>query len=321
MSYCTQCGKLLAEDANFCPSCGSPVNKADDEKVSLDVNISAQVTLKGKIEESTTVEVYFTHLGKTIAVRVPNSIQIGQSLRLRGLGHTDADGRKGDAYVRIVQIDYDNTTQSNDHPHRKTSYEGEVRKCPQCGETISAFVPVCPSCGHEFRGSSATSVVHDLAVKLGSTDDPRKKDELIRTFYIPNTREDIHEFFILALSHIKTGGVNTNAWMIKLEQAYQKAELTFRDTLEFERLKPMYAKARKLNERNSRFSLMARTAKLFKSGYAWAILSAILGLIFLLIYTITDVEMVGTLGMGGFAVGGWIAMMTKDHNDDKKNGT
>lgn len=321
MAYCAKCGKRLNDDANFCASCGSPVGVAEDVTVSLDVNISVQVTLKGKLEESTTVDIYFTHIGKTMEVQVPNSIQIGQSLRLRGLGHVAADGRKGDAYVRVVQIDYDNTDQGNENDRRKTSYEGEVRKCPQCRETINAFVPVCPSCGHEFRGSSATSVVHELAVKLEKTDDFRKRDELIKNFYIPNTREDILEFFILALSNIKIGGMNTNAWMVKVEQAYQKAELTFADTYEFERLKPMYEKARKMNDRNSTFSLLVRVAKLFKSGYAWAILSAMLGFLFLLIYTITDVEMMGTLGLGGFTVGGWIGMMTMQHNEDKKKGT
>ena len=184
-----------------------------------------------------------------MAVRVPNNIQIGQSLRLRGLGHTAEDGRKGDAYVRIVQIDYDNTNQGNENPRRKTSYEGEVRKCPQCRETINAFVPVCPSCGHEFRGSSATSIVHQLAVKLEKTNDSRKRDELIRDFYIPNTREDILEFFILALSNIKTGGMNTNAWMVKLEQAYQKAKLSFGNTPEFQHLTELYCKAQKCKKR------------------------------------------------------------------------
>lgn len=321
MSYCTKCGKLLNENANFCANCGSPVVVAENAAVSLDVTISAQVTLKGKLEESTAVDIYFTHIGKTMSVRVPNNIQIGQSLRLRGLGHTAEDGRKGDAYVRIVQIDYDNTNQGNENPRRKTSYEGEVRKCPQCRETINAFVPVCPSCGHEFRGSSATSVVHQLAVKLEKTNDSQKRDELIRDFHIPNTREDILEFFILALSNIKTGGMNTNAWMVKLEQAYQKAELTFSDTYEFERLKPMYEKARKMNGRNSTVSILARVAKLFRSGYAWAILSAMFGLVFLLIYAITDEEMIGTLGLGGFAVGMWIGLMTMQHKEDKKNGT
>ena len=51
MSYCTKCGKLLNENANFCANCGSPVVVAENAAVSLDVTISAQVTLKGKLEE------------------------------------------------------------------------------------------------------------------------------------------------------------------------------------------------------------------------------------------------------------------------------
>lgn len=155
---------------------------------------------------------------------------------------------------------------------RKTVYDGEIHKCPNCGESIGAYDTICQSCGYEIRGRKTTSVVHELALKLENTSDPQKKDELIRTFYIPNTREDIHEFFMLALSQVKIGGMNTDAWMVKLEQAYQKAELSFRDTPEFERLKPMYEKAVLLNKKNSALGFIKDTKKYFKSGYAWALL-------------------------------------------------
>lgn len=172
---------------------------------------------------------------------------------------------------------------------RKTVYDGEIHKCPNCGEIIDAYDMSCKSCGYEIRGREITSVVHELSLKLENTPDFHKKDELIRTFYIPNTREDIHEFFILALSHIKIGGTNTDAWMVKLEQAYQKAELLFCDTPEFERLKPMYENAQLLNKKNSTLGFIKNTKEYFKSGYAWALLFFVIGSLFSLLPGLGDI--------------------------------
>lgn len=39
-------------------------------------------------------------------------------------------------------------TDVNEHTNstrRKSMYEGEIHKCPQCGEIIDAFVTVCPA--------------------------------------------------------------------------------------------------------------------------------------------------------------------------------
>ena len=70
---------------------------------------------------------------------------------------------------------------------RKTAYDGEIHKCPNCGDTIDAYETVCEACGYEIRGRKAVSVVHELALKLENTDSVKKKEELIRNFYIPNT--------------------------------------------------------------------------------------------------------------------------------------
>ena len=117
MAFCTQCGHRLADGSKFCNECGSPIGQSQGtDEISLNVEISIRVVLKGEPGGNTEVKVYLPHLGKTVAVKVPNNISIGQSLRLRGQGHTSPDGEKGDAYIRVVQIDYDNT-----------SYE---KKCP-----------------------------------------------------------------------------------------------------------------------------------------------------------------------------------------------
>ena len=207
---------------------------------------------------------------------------------------------------------------NNSSPQRKTVYEGELHKCPNCGQSIAAYDTVCRSCGHEIRGRQITSVVHELTCKLENTNDPAKKDELIRTFYIPNTKEDIYEFFILALSHIKIGGMNTNSWMIKLEQAYQKAELSFSESLDFDRLKVLYESAQKMNKKNSALSILKGSGRLFKSGFIWALLFCLIGFPFLLYGISTGNEGIGLVGGGGFIVAAYIALFTFISRDDKK---
>lgn len=170
-----------------------------------------------------------------------------------------------------------------DYTKRNSVYDGEIHKCPVCGEMIAAYDTVCKACGYEIRGRTSTSVVHELSLKLENALDAQKKDELIRTFYIPNTREDIHEFFMLAMSQVKIGGMNTDAWMVKLEQAYQKAELSFPGTPDFEHLKILYEDAHKLLKKKAVHKFIQGNGKYFRSGFVWAIILFGIGSLFALI--------------------------------------
>lgn len=116
---------------------------------------------------------------------------------------------------------------------------GKTVKCPQCGELIDAFVAKCPACGYEIRGSQTLSRVRELEDALEGVESSKKRSELIRNFYIPNTKEDIYEFVILAASNLKAGGSDDSAWSAKLEQAIQKAELVFGNGPELDRIKRM----------------------------------------------------------------------------------
>ena len=113
-------------------------------------------------------------------------------------------------------------TGTTNNTQRKTVYEGEIHKCPNCGETIDSFTPKCPSCGFEFRGVKPVSSVQELSIRLANIDQQRRfnnrrksvfnsrepdeidkqKIDLISTFPIPNTKEDLYEFIILAASNI-----------------------------------------------------------------------------------------------------------------------
>lgn len=160
---------------------------------------------------------------------------------------------------------------------RKTVYDGELHKCPNCGERLDSFVTACPACGYELRGSKATSVVNELAQKLERTESVEQKIDLIRNFYIPNTKEDIYEFFILATSNMSTGGYGVEAWYSKLEQAYQKAKLSFGNTPEFQYLSQLYSKAKK----QQKAQLFTRSIK--KSKFLQCLLLGALGAVLMII--------------------------------------
>ena len=125
---------------------------------------------------------------------------------------------------------------------RKTVYDGELHKCPNCGEVLGAFVSVCPSCGYELRGTQNTSAIKDFSSKIEQATSDEHKVTLIRNFPISNTKEDIFEFMILASSGI-TGEYNEavfNAWLAKFEQCYQKAKFAFGNDSDFLKIKSLY---------------------------------------------------------------------------------
>lgn len=129
---------------------------------------------------------------------------------------------------------------------RKTVYDGELHKCPNCGELLKSFTTVCPTCAYELRSLHTNSPVEALAKKVEMASSLDDKIELIANFYIPNTKEDIYDFFILAVSNLEDKWYDTDdAWRAKLEQAYHKAKLSFGNTPEFEYLEKLYNRTRK----------------------------------------------------------------------------
>lgn len=162
----------------------------------------------------------------------------------------------------------------NDYTKRQQEFTGKLYKCPRCGEVLDSFVRNCPACGLELRGAKAASAVREFALKLEAIESRReyerpgifsvllnidripKADEqkinLIQNFSVPNTKEDMLEFMILATSNINLRAydiMNSNttksekalndAWLSKIKQVYEKAKLSYgteRDFLEIQNL-------------------------------------------------------------------------------------
>lgn len=138
---------------------------------------------------------------------------------------------------------------------RKTVYEGEIHKCPNCGDILDAYEPVCETCGWERRGTKASAAVKEFEEKFLSAETSEKKIDLIKTFAVPNTQEDIQEFMILAIANIGTYTTGetqlANAWIAKYEQVYQKAEL-------------LWGKTHKLQDMQVKFLTAAKRIKKVK---------------------------------------------------------
>lgn len=157
---------------------------------------------------------------------------------------------------------------------RKSYFDGELHKCPQCGETLNSFVTQCPSCGYEIRGSKGISVVKELANRINQVKTLEEKNELISNFYIPNTKEDIIDFFILATSNIDSGSPCLEAWYSKLDQTYQKAKLLLVNSAEFKDMEEMYNKTKHKQKSKTFILLLSKSPslRLFLMGALGAIL-------------------------------------------------
>lgn len=182
--------------------------------------------------------------------------------------------------------------------------EGKVFKCPQCGETLPFDALKCPSCGYEIRGRSVVASVQTFFDKLNSVDDEEKKIELIKTYPIPNNREDILEFMYLATANFDAKYYATNknkdsvasAWHSKIEQCYQKGKSMLTSQSDLARLSDLYNKS---NSQTS--SIIKRRVALLIGG----IVLAVIGFILVTLYgeSNTGIGAAGIVLLGGGIVG------------------
>ena len=147
---------------------------------------------------------------------------------------------------------------AEENARRKTVYEGELHKCPSCGKVLGAFITTCPVCGYEIRNANASNALKEFSEKLSAISSNNQKISLIQSFPIPNTKEDIYDFLILAVGNLNAltqgGSIQSKeaakeqmdiaaAWYGKLYQCHQKAALLFKDDVEFERVQDLYIEA------------------------------------------------------------------------------
>ena len=119
---------------------------------------------------------------------------------------------------------------NNEEDKRKIEFEGTIYKCPNCGEVLNSFEAYCPACGYEIRNRKRIGAVEELTRKLEELESKRdpevelklkemrawhgaslvglspvdeQKISLIKNFPVPNTKEDLYEFLIMAKANMK----------------------------------------------------------------------------------------------------------------------
>lgn len=132
--------------------------------------------------------------------------------------------------------------QEENQGQRKIIFEGTVHKCPNCGEVLNSLKSSCPTCGCEIRGGKGPESVKAFAQSLHIAETEEQKVQLIRSFWIPNTKEDIFEFLIMASSGLgeEPQGVVADVWRIKIEECYQKATVLLGNDPDFAEIQRIY---------------------------------------------------------------------------------
>lgn len=185
-------------------------------------------------------------------------------------------------------------------------------QCPSCGNFLKSYELFCPACGRELRDIEAINSVKRLEQMLIQIENERQPDapnhsvwegdkptaqiniadqrkaSCIQAFPIPNSKEDIIEFMVLAASNIHPWTIvlnnNTNgkdhgillvaqAWYAKFEQAYQKARLSLSNDSQFSIIEDIYTKKTK----------EIRSKRLIR---VWIVIGCIIALILLIVIPI-----------------------------------
>ena len=219
-AFCSNCGAKLDANAKFCYNCGAAVSK------------QSQAT-----PQMTTAGTYTSRFQEFVGriIKCPNC---GQPINNTDVvcpacGHQVTDRAASSSVQRLVS--------------ELMAIENSRRQKNALDDLVQSFTGT---------GSEETEI-------------SSKKVTLIKNFPIPNTIEEILEFIILAAGNIDVGlskvslgnkfgrsgndfkanerGIS-DAWVGKLQQAYQKAELMFPDMPIFKKIQEIYtSKMRELN--------------------------------------------------------------------------
>lgn len=205
MKVCSKCGARIYVDRQNCTICGAPLIEATQQNQQEQQN---------------------------------QQIQHNQQ---------ELQNQQNQQTLQNLQFQSNQQNRQEQQNQRRTVYDGDIHKCPSCGEVLNSFVAMCPVCGYEVRGARTSNFVSEFSLKLSQMSSDEEKSNLIRNFPIPNSKEDIHELLILASTNIG-GSLALNvseAWVVKVDQCYQKATLILGNDYVLTNIKQIYDECHK----------------------------------------------------------------------------
>lgn len=270
MPFCSNCGVKLNDGAKFCSECGtatlvSGASRTDNMHVQSINNVedsNQKKSLLGDISGGIVSSI------KSIADSAKQVVANSQTVSDTNLASqipivTSNNSKRQQEYAGIILK----------CPNCGANITQTTAICADCGHHITGQAGV--NSVHIF--SEKLMVIEGTRNKpgfgtvFGYTIDPadQKKLSLIRSFPIPNSVVDIFEFMVLAVANIDVGlskrtimnryqnsvkfesnltmpRTISDAWVSKMQQAYQKAQMSFPNDPTFLNIKQIYLD--KMNE-------------------------------------------------------------------------
>jgi hypothetical protein len=116
--------------------------------------------------------------------------------------------------------------------------EGDLKKCPSCGAPTQSFKTNCPECGHEFRNVPVNKTIKELLEELKKNENSSfinnseyqiARAEIIRSFSMPTTKEDLIEFTTKGIAEISDKHhylqEDCMAWKSKVDEGISKLKI------------------------------------------------------------------------------------------------
>lgn len=212
IQFCPYCGTKLDEGARFCKNCGEAISNGTQEsrKSKKEQPSEGDPTKRKTVYEGTIHKC--PNCGEVLEAFLTVCPTCGYEIR----------DTKSSSSIREFSLKLEAIS---------------AQKMPTFEEKKSVMKTVF---GRDFKEE-------DEAEEALRRFERQKDDEmasLIINFPVPNSKEDIMEFMTLAASNIdvKKGldDVVTKAWIAKLEQVYQRAEITMRGHPDFVQIKAIY---------------------------------------------------------------------------------
>ena len=129
--------------------------------------------------------------------------------------------------ARLVELQKEEKEKASKSAPKSDKY-GSIRKCPACGAIVGAFKGICPECGFEFTEVDANLSSKKLYDALSKESNTKKKQEIIETFPLPNTKADLLEFMTALKPRILDQNSElANAYYKKYAECIEKARVSF----------------------------------------------------------------------------------------------